>query len=91
MLILDNVQNLMHSHSMYLRECKIIVYKDTQDGRSVKINRFENTPWMFQNPQFSEYLFACTNEYPNGELHFLCGVLVVLWPAFLVSTSSDCY
>ena len=78
MLTLNNVQNLMHSHSMYLWECKIRVYKDTQDGRSVKINRLENTPGTFQNSQFSEDLFTFTNEYPNGELHFLCGVLVVL-------------
>ena len=47
-------------------------------GRSVKINRLGNTPGTFQNSQFSEDLFTCTNEYPNGELHFLCGVLVVL-------------
>ena len=43
-LILDNPQNLMYSYSMYVRQCKIKVCQDIQDGGSVIINRHENTP-----------------------------------------------
>ena len=55
MLILDNVQNLMHSHSVYLWQFKIRVCKDAKDGRSVIINLHENTPFERFTAQKREF------------------------------------